>query len=98
MRSPLRKATIIPIIKDEGADGDRDFLQWDRVSLMSLLNVYTIISYYDSATKNSGYRNKITCQAFDTNHLRTQLSALRNIHSSAVHWNSQQCEHLKSLG
>ena len=32
-----KKVTVIPIIKDEGFDGDRDFLQWDTVSLMSLL-------------------------------------------------------------
>lgn len=31
-----KKVTIIPIVKDEGKDGDRDFLQWDTVSLMSL--------------------------------------------------------------
>ena len=34
-----RRVTIVPIIKDEGQDGDRDFLQWDTVSLMSLLGV-----------------------------------------------------------
>jgi len=34
-----KKVTIIPIFKDEGKDGDRDFLQWDTVSLMSLLGV-----------------------------------------------------------
>ncbi len=39
-----KKATIIPILKDEGKQGDRDFLQWDTISLMSLLGVYVIIS------------------------------------------------------
>ena len=33
----LKKITVIPIVKDEGAAGDRDFIQWDTVSLMSLL-------------------------------------------------------------
>jgi len=37
-----KKITVIPIIKDEGIKGDRDFIQWDTVSLMSLLNVYII--------------------------------------------------------
>jgi hypothetical protein len=32
-----KKITIIPIIKDEGYEGDRDFIQWDTISLMSLL-------------------------------------------------------------
>ncbi len=41
-----KRVTIIPIFKDEGKDGDRDFLQWDTVSLMSLLGVYVVISYY----------------------------------------------------
>jgi len=39
-----KKVTLIPLFKDEGKEGDRDFLQWDTVSLMSLLNVYAIIS------------------------------------------------------
>ena len=26
-----RKITIIPVVKDEGREGDRDFLQWDTV-------------------------------------------------------------------
>ncbi len=46
-----KKVTIIPIVKDEGKDGDRDFLQWDTISLMSLLGVYTIVSYYSRAEK-----------------------------------------------
>jgi len=41
-----KKVTIIPIMKDEGKEGDRDFLQWDTISLMSLLGIYVIISYY----------------------------------------------------
>ena len=31
-----KRITVIPIIKDEGSKGDRDFIQWDTVSLMSL--------------------------------------------------------------
>src|SRR5215510_7533786 len=50
-----KKITVIPIIKDEGFDGDRDFLQWDTVSLMSLLDVFVIFAYYDNAVKNPKY-------------------------------------------
>lgn len=32
-----KRVTFIPILKDESRDGNRDFLQWDTVSLMSLL-------------------------------------------------------------
>ena len=40
------RVTIIPFAKDEGFGGDHDYLQWDSVSLMSLLQVYTIPAYY----------------------------------------------------
>lgn len=46
-----KKITVIPIVKDEESNGDRDFLQWDTVSLMSLLDVYVIFAYYTSARK-----------------------------------------------
>ena len=34
--STSKKITIIPVVKDEGAAGDRDFIQWDTIALMSL--------------------------------------------------------------
>ncbi|MEM4247619.1 MAG: hypothetical protein QXF14_04885, partial [Candidatus Woesearchaeota archaeon] len=39
-----KKITVIPIVKNEGAAGDSDFIQWDTVSLMSLLDVYVIFA------------------------------------------------------
>ncbi len=48
-----KKITIIPVVKDEGLDGDRDFIQWDTVSMMSLLDVYVILAYYNDAEKNN---------------------------------------------
>ena len=65
-----KKITIIPIIKDEGKDGDRDFLQWDTISLMSLLGIYVIVSYYVEAEKSGKYDNKITKQRFDIEQLK----------------------------
>jgi len=65
-----KKITIIPIVKDEGKEGDRDFLQWDTVSLMSLLGIYVIIAYYSEAEPSKRYKNKITNQRFDTNYLK----------------------------
>ena len=64
-----KKVTVIPVIKDEGFDGDRDFLQWDTISLMSLLGVYVIISYYVDADKSLRYQNKITNQRHSTQHV-----------------------------
>jgi hypothetical protein len=85
-----KKVTIIPIYKDEGLDGDRDYLQWDTVSLMSLLGICTIISYYSEATKSKRYENKITSQRFDLNHVRGELHRLLSYQSDPLHWNLDQ--------
>ncbi len=89
-----KKITIIPFVKDEGADGDRDFLQWDTVSLMSLLDVYVIIAYYTRADKSKRYANKITNQRFDTAYIRDEIQKLLSYQSSALHWNIQQIDAL----
>lgn len=87
-----KKATIIPIIKDEGKDGDRDFLQWDTISLMSLLGIYAIISYYSDASKSSRYKNKITKQKFDISHIKEEIRRLIYYQSDALHWNLSQID------
>ncbi|MFM2269898.1 MAG: hypothetical protein RL757_3339, partial [Bacteroidota bacterium] len=79
-----KKITIIPIIKDEGAAGDRDFLQWDTISLMSLLDVYVIPAFYTSAQARGA---KITNQCFDTKFIADKIYEIKNFHSSALHWN-----------
>lgn len=79
-----KKITIIPIIKDEGTDGDRDFLQWDTVSLMSLLDVFVIFAYYEKAEK---LNNKITKQQFNNRYVISKIKEIQNYHSSALHWN-----------
>lgn len=93
-----RKVTIIPVIKDEGFDGDRDFLQWDTISLMSLLGVYVIISYYADAKKNTDYKNKITEQRFDITDIKKQFENLFSYQSDALHWNLEQAEEVAELG
>ena len=82
-----KKVTIIPVIKDEGKDGDRDFLQWDTVSLMSLLGVYVILGYYAEATPNINYGNKITNQVFSFPEIKRQIEELLSYQSDALHWN-----------
>jgi hypothetical protein len=86
------RITLIPFVKNEGFDGDQDYLQWDTVSLMSLLNVYVIIGYYSSATKNPNYENKITNQVMDYRYLTEQIDELVDYKSSALHWNLNQLE------
>lgn len=93
-----RKVTIIPIVKDEGKDGDRDFLQWDTISLMSLLGVYVIIAYYNDATRSSRYVNKITEQRFDIDYLKNQIKKLLSYQSDALHWNLSQIDDIAVIG
>ena len=91
------RITIIPFVKDEGFDGDRDFIQWDTVSLMSLLNVFVIVAYYKSAEKNIRYKNKITNQVYDYEYIESQLVEFTNFQSSALHWNLRQMDNLLSV-
>ena len=90
--------TIIPIMKDEGIDGDRDFIQWDTVALMSLLGVYVIIGYYVKASKNPKYKNKVTSQEFDYEYLEKKFDELSNYRSDALHWNMNELSNLKQIG
>jgi len=87
-----KKITIIPVIKDEGKDGDRDFLQWDTISLMSLLGVYVIVGFYVKAERNQRYENKITNQRFDANYIRSEIQRLLFYQSDALHWNLEQID------
>ena len=81
------RVTIIPFLKDEGKQGDRDFIQWDTVSLMSLLGVYVILAYYKKAVKSPDYQHKITEQEFDYEYLRQRLDELSQYKLDALHWN-----------
>ncbi|MDR1698640.1 MAG: hypothetical protein LBR75_02290, partial [Prevotellaceae bacterium] len=82
-----KKITVIPIVKDEGAAGDRDFLQWDTVSLMSLLDVFVIFAYSEKVEINPRFANKITNQQFDNDYILSKIKEIEQYHSSALHWN-----------
>jgi hypothetical protein len=82
-----KKITVIPIVKDEGASGDRDFIQWDTVSLMSLLDVFVIFAYYDKAEINPRNEQKITNQQFNNKYVIAKIKEIEQYHSSALHWN-----------
>ena len=86
------RVTIIPFLKDEGKDGDRDYIQWDTVSLMSLLGVYVILAYYTSAETNPTYENKITNQEFDYSYILSRLEELQEYKSDALHWNLNELD------
>ena len=93
-----KKVTIIPILKDEGKQGDRDFLQWDTISLMSLLGVYVIISYYVDASKSTRYTHKITGQKFNSEHIMSEIDRLMSYQSDVLHWNITQVEGIGEIG
>jgi len=87
-----KRITVIPIIKDEGKNGDRDFIQWDTVSLMSLLDVFVVFAYYNTAEKHKTRENKITNQQFDNELVKQKITEIKNYHSSALHWNLKEIE------
>ncbi len=88
--SVSKRLTIIPVVKDEGANGDRDFLQWDTISLMSLLDVYVILAYYETAENHRSRAGKITNQKFNNDFVKAKINEISNYHSSALHWNLAQ--------
>jgi len=92
-----KRVTIIPIFKDEGIGGDRDFIQWDTVSLMSLLGVNVIIAYYKTAEKNPRFDDKITNQRFDVDYVISQIKSLMNYQSDPLHWNLKQLDNIGKL-
>jgi hypothetical protein len=86
------KVALIPFVKDEGRDGDRDFLQWDTISLMTLLGVHVITTYYTGAKKSSKLagRQKITDHRLDYPYIAQRLEELSNYPSDHIHWNRQE--------
>jgi hypothetical protein len=88
--SVSKRITVIPIVKDEGENGDRDFLQWDTISLMSLLDVYIILAYYETAEKHRLRAGKITNQRFNNEFVRAKIEEISTYHSSALHWNLKE--------
>lgn len=97
--SATKKITIIPVVKDEGKTGDRDFIQWDTIALMSLLDVYVIPAYYNNADKRvtSKGKAKITNQKFDNQYIIHKIKEIPNYHSSALHWNLKQAKNLEEI-
>ena len=85
-----KRITVIPIIKDEGKAGNRDFIQWDTVSLMNLLDVFIVFAYYLNAEKHPTKENKITNQQFDNELVKSKIQEIKNYHSSALHWNLKE--------
>jgi len=93
-----KRATVIPFYKDEGKKGDRDYLQWDTISLMSLLGIYVIISYYIDAELSPRDEKKIANQKFDIEHVKSEIENLLSYQSDALHWNLSQIDKIGEIG
>ncbi len=93
--SPMR-LTVIPVLKDEGLDGDLDRIQYSTISWMNLLNIYIVLGYYDRATKNARplqiAKNKISNQQFSKNAVNEQIMKISQYKQSALHWNRSLIE------
>jgi hypothetical protein len=88
--SPMR-LTVIPVLKDEGLDGDLDRIQYSTISWMNLLNIYIVLGYYDKASKNHRplqfAKSKITSQELNVDIVNDQLLKISQYKQSALHWN-----------
>lgn len=85
-----KKITIFPVVKDEGYDGDRDYIQWDTFSICSYLDVYTIPAYYVKAVKNPKYGNKVTSLEFDPRFLVDKIKLILETELSPSEWNDKE--------
>ncbi len=90
-----KKVAIIPVVKDEGLGGDRDFLQWDTVSLLSLLDVQVVLAYYDTAEKNAKRHDQITAQKLDNAYITARLNEVYDFKGTARQWNEREVKQLK---
>ncbi len=92
-----KKVTIIPVVKDEGLGGARDFLQWDTIALMSLLDVRVVLAYYDSAEKNTKRNDQITNQNFSNSYITSRLNEICAFQGTARQWNEREAKNLKAM-
>jgi hypothetical protein len=88
--------TIIPVIKDEGKNGDRDQIQYSTISWMNLLNIYIVLAYYETAEKSQKRgqekKNKLAKQQFNNEFVKAQIQEILAYRQSALHWNKNLFE------
>lgn len=90
-----KRAAVIPVVKDEGKNGERDFLAWDTVSLLNLLEVHAVLAYYDRAQKSARRADSIVEQEFNNEFVTAKLKEIARTDLSAFEWNLRE---LKNLG
>ncbi|MCY4568998.1 MAG: hypothetical protein OXD49_11885 [Candidatus Poribacteria bacterium] len=87
-----KKVTIIPIIKDEGADTNNDRINFITFSWMNLLNIYIILAWYEDAERKSGTTDRITNQILNAKSVREKLLEVSQYRMTALHWNTTHFE------
>lgn len=92
-----KKVAVVPVVKDEGLGGERDFLQWDTISLLSLLDVRVVLAYYGEAEKNTKRNDQITAQKLDNNYVLARLTEIFNFKATAREWNEREAKRLKGV-
>ena len=81
-----KRITVIPIIKDEGKNGELDRINSLTMSWMNLTNVFIILAWYSSANKKNDF--KIKNQSFDHNWVKNKIQEISNYQFDAHHWNN----------
>ena len=89
----LKKVTVIPIIKDEGAGTqNNDRINFITFSWMNLLNVYVILAWYEDADRKPKTTDRITNQILNAEFVTEKLREVSQYQMSALHWNTTHFE------
>ena len=91
---PHKYVSIIPIIKYESKK-ERNYLQWDTISLMNLLNIYVILAWFEEVSWKN--KSKILNKSLNEEKICSDLNRLEKYHSSALHWNYKQLENIQEI-
>ncbi len=83
-----KRVAIIPIIKDEGKDGNNDQITAITFSWMSLINVYIILAWYEDAKRKTGGKEKIDNRLLNSENIREKIIEISEYQATALHWNT----------
>jgi hypothetical protein len=82
--------TIVPVIKDDGRDGEIDKIQYSTLAWLNLLNTYLVLGYYDRAEpQKETDRQKLTHQRLNPEFVRSQIEEIATSQQTALQWNQQ---------
>lgn len=88
-----KKLTVIPVLKDEGNDGDLDKIGVITFNWMSLLGIFIVLGYYENAEKNVSAahegKDKLIKQKFNNVFIKEQVKEIMRSRLEAIHWNKQ---------